>query len=82
MFILSQVSTYEEKERVRYFHDDDTLSLSDLVKNEKMGTAENQNKHFMKMTSKVRYIPRIPLNFGKLVTQSTMIYFSDTASSL
>ncbi|XP_030691859.2 CWF19-like protein 2 isoform X1 [Globicephala melas] len=46
------VSTYEEKERVRYFHDDDTLSLSDLVKNEKMGTAENQNKHFMKMTSK------------------------------
>uniref|UniRef100_A0A8C6BY45 CWF19-like protein 2 n=1 Tax=Monodon monoceros TaxID=40151 RepID=A0A8C6BY45_MONMO len=46
------VSTYEEKERVRYFHDDDILSLNDLVKNEKMGTAENQNKHFMKMTSK------------------------------
>ncbi|XP_061058584.1 CWF19-like protein 2 isoform X2 [Eubalaena glacialis] len=45
-------STYEEKERVRYFHDDDILSLNDLVKNEKMGTAENQNKHFMKMTSK------------------------------
>ncbi|VCW67611.1 unnamed protein product, partial [Gulo gulo] len=46
-------STHEEKERVRYFHDDDNLSLNDLVKNEKMGTAENQNKLFMKMASKV-----------------------------
>uniref|UniRef100_A0A673TZP4 CWF19-like protein 2 n=1 Tax=Suricata suricatta TaxID=37032 RepID=A0A673TZP4_SURSU len=45
-------STHEEKERVRYFHDDDALSLSDLVKNEKMGTAENQNKLFMRMASK------------------------------
>ncbi|XP_048965978.1 CWF19-like protein 2 isoform X2 [Canis lupus dingo] len=46
-------STHEEKERVRYFHDDDNLSLNDLVKNEKMGTAENQNKLFMRMASKV-----------------------------
>ncbi|XP_035120315.3 CWF19-like protein 2 isoform X1 [Callithrix jacchus] len=46
------VSTHEEKERVRYFHDDDHLSLSDLVKNEKMGTAESQNKLFMRMASK------------------------------
>ncbi|KAL4696922.1 hypothetical protein H8959_002620 [Pygathrix nigripes] len=46
------VSTHEEKERVRYFHDDDNLSLNDLVKNEKMGTAENQNKLFMRMASK------------------------------
>ncbi|XP_025749506.1 CWF19-like protein 2 isoform X2 [Callorhinus ursinus] len=45
-------STHEEKERVRYFHDDDHLSLNDLVKNEKMGTAENQNKLFMRMASK------------------------------
>nr|KAF6437358.1 CWF19 like cell cycle control factor 2 [Molossus molossus] len=45
-------STHEEKERVRYFHDDDNLNLNDLVKNEKMGTAENQNKLFMRMASK------------------------------
>ncbi|XP_049634506.1 CWF19-like protein 2 [Suncus etruscus] len=45
-------STHEEKARVRYFHDDDNLSLNDLVKNEKMGTAENQNKLFMRMASK------------------------------
>ncbi|XP_054989670.1 CWF19-like protein 2 isoform X2 [Sorex araneus] len=45
-------STHEEKSRVRYFHDDDDLSLDDLVKNEKMGTAETQNKLFMRMASK------------------------------
>nr|XP_023422032.1 CWF19-like protein 2 [Cavia porcellus] len=47
-----RVSTHEEKQRVRYFHDDDHLSLNDLVKNEKMGTAESQNKLFMRMASK------------------------------
>ncbi|XP_037697238.1 CWF19-like protein 2 isoform X2 [Choloepus didactylus] len=47
-----QVPTHEEKERVRYFHDDDNLSLNDLVKNEKMGTAEDQNRLFMRMASK------------------------------
>ncbi|KAM6172605.1 CWF19-like protein 2 [Erethizon dorsatum] len=47
-----RVSTHEEKERVRYFHDDDHLSLNDLVKNEKMGTTESQNKLFMRMASK------------------------------
>ncbi|XP_075402659.1 CWF19-like protein 2 [Tenrec ecaudatus] len=45
-------STHEEQERVRYFHDDDNLSLNDLVKNEKMGTAGDQNKLFMRMASK------------------------------
>uniref|UniRef100_A0A2K6FFU6 CWF19 like cell cycle control factor 2 n=1 Tax=Propithecus coquereli TaxID=379532 RepID=A0A2K6FFU6_PROCO len=46
------VSTHEEKERVRYFQDEENLSLNDLVKNEKMGTAESQNKLFMRMASK------------------------------
>ncbi|XP_068936462.1 CWF19-like protein 2 [Petaurus breviceps papuanus] len=47
------VTTHIDKERVRYFHDDDDLSLKDLVKNEKMGTAEDQNRTFMKMASKL-----------------------------
>ncbi|XP_036601635.1 CWF19-like protein 2 [Trichosurus vulpecula] len=47
------VTTHIDKERVRYFHDDDDLSLKDLVKNEKMGTAEDQNRAFMKMASKL-----------------------------
>lgn len=47
-----RVSTHEDKERVRYFPDDDHLSLKDLVKNEKIGTDINQNRLFMKMASK------------------------------
>lgn len=49
-----QIATHMDKERVRYFHDDDNLSLKDLVRNEKMRTAEDQNKLFMRMASKVR----------------------------
>ncbi|XP_021236209.1 CWF19-like protein 2 isoform X1 [Numida meleagris] len=46
------VATHVDKERVRYFQDDDSLSLQDLVKNEKMRTAEDQNALFMRMASK------------------------------
>lgn len=46
------VETHEDKERVRYFKDDDNQSLQDLVRKEKMGTAEDQNKLFMRMASK------------------------------
>lgn len=49
-----RVSTHEDKERIRYFPDDDHLSLNDLVRNEKMGTDIDQNRLFMKMASKVR----------------------------
>ncbi|KAM5179709.1 CWF19-like protein 2 isoform 1-T1 [Mantella aurantiaca] len=48
------LETHVDKERVRYFHDDDKQSLHDLVKREKMGTAEDQNKLFMRMASKFR----------------------------
>ncbi|XP_068122987.1 CWF19-like protein 2 [Hyperolius riggenbachi] len=48
------LETHVDKERVRYFHDDDNQSLHDLVKREKMGTAEDQNKLFMRMASKLR----------------------------
>ncbi|KAH0625142.1 hypothetical protein JD844_033292 [Phrynosoma platyrhinos] len=47
-----KITTHVDKERVRYFQDDDNLSLKDLVRNEKMGTAEDQNKLFMRMASK------------------------------
>ncbi|KAM8976477.1 CWF19-like protein 2 [Pelodytes ibericus] len=47
------VTTHVDKERVRYFHDDDNQSLQDLVKREKMGTAEDQNKLYMRMASKL-----------------------------
>ncbi|XP_067146002.1 CWF19-like protein 2 isoform X2 [Apteryx mantelli] len=47
------VTTHIDKERVRYFQDDDRMSLKDLVKNEKMRTAEDQNTLFMRMASKL-----------------------------
>ncbi|XP_061484667.1 CWF19-like protein 2 isoform X2 [Rhineura floridana] len=46
------IATHVDKERVRYFQDDDNLSLKDLVRNEKMRTAEDHNKLFMRMASK------------------------------
>ncbi|NXF51875.1 C19L2 protein, partial [Oceanites oceanicus] len=48
------VATHIDKERVRYFQDDDSMNLKDLVKNEKMRTAEDQNSLFMRMASKLR----------------------------
>ncbi|XP_073518291.1 CWF19-like protein 2 isoform X2 [Phyllobates terribilis] len=48
------VETHVDKERVRYFHDDDNQSLQDLVKREKMGTAEDQNKLYLRMAAKLR----------------------------
>nr|XP_009487457.1 PREDICTED: CWF19-like protein 2 [Pelecanus crispus] len=47
------VPTHIDKERVRYFQDDDSMNLKDLVKNEKMRTAEDQNSLFMRMASKL-----------------------------
>lgn len=64
---------------MRYFHDDDDLSLSDLVKNEKMGTAENQNKLFMRMASKVRSSPGISFSLRSWLLHLAMVYFSDRA---
>ncbi|XP_054061542.1 CWF19-like protein 2 isoform X1 [Rissa tridactyla] len=46
------IPTHVDKERVRYFQDDDSMNLKDLVKNEKMRTAEDQNSLFMRMASK------------------------------
>ncbi|KAM6316826.1 CWF19-like protein 2 [Aegotheles albertisi] len=47
------IPTHIDKERVRYFQDDDSMNLTDLVRNEKMRTAEDQNSLFMRMASKL-----------------------------
>ncbi|KAM6212967.1 CWF19-like protein 2 isoform 2-T2 [Sarcoramphus papa] len=47
------VPTHIDKERVRYFQDDDSMNLKDLIKNEKMRTPEDQNSLFMRMASKL-----------------------------
>ncbi|XP_067842240.1 CWF19-like protein 2 isoform X2 [Heptranchias perlo] len=46
------IETHHEGERIRYFQNDDNLSLQDLVRQEKMTTAEDQNERFSRMASK------------------------------
>uniref|UniRef100_H3ANC0 CWF19-like protein 2 n=1 Tax=Latimeria chalumnae TaxID=7897 RepID=H3ANC0_LATCH len=46
------IGTHTDGERVRYFYDDDKHSLRELVKREKMETAEDQNARFIRMASK------------------------------
>ncbi|XP_055493017.1 CWF19-like protein 2 [Leucoraja erinacea] len=46
------IETHHAGERIRYFQDDDNLSLQDLVRQEKMTTAEDQNERFSRMASK------------------------------
>uniref|UniRef100_A0A4W3K9X3 CWF19-like protein 2 n=1 Tax=Callorhinchus milii TaxID=7868 RepID=A0A4W3K9X3_CALMI len=46
------IETHSEGKRVRYFQDDDNLSLQDLVRKERMSTAEDQNERFTRMASK------------------------------
>uniref|UniRef100_A0A2D4FGS7 CWF19-like protein 2 n=4 Tax=Micrurus TaxID=8634 RepID=A0A2D4FGS7_MICCO len=46
------IPTHVDKERIRYFQDDDNLDLKDLIRNEKMSTSQDQNKLFMRMASK------------------------------
>ncbi|XP_069747349.1 CWF19-like protein 2 isoform X2 [Narcine bancroftii] len=46
------IETHHEGEQIRYFQDDDSLSLQDLVRREKMTTAEDQNERFSRIASK------------------------------
>ncbi|XP_078078167.1 CWF19-like protein 2 [Mustelus asterias] len=46
------IETHHEGERIRYFQDDDNLSLQDLVRQEKMTSAEDQNEKFSRLASK------------------------------
>ncbi|XP_043547765.1 CWF19-like protein 2 isoform X1 [Chiloscyllium plagiosum] len=46
------IETHHEGERIRYFQDDDNLSLRDLVRQEKMTSAEDQNENFSRLASK------------------------------
>ncbi|XP_058884500.1 CWF19-like protein 2 isoform X1 [Acipenser ruthenus] len=47
------VETHRDGERVRYFQDDDNVDLQEMVKREKMGTAEDQNVLYSRMASKL-----------------------------
>ncbi|XP_028656231.2 CWF19-like protein 2 [Erpetoichthys calabaricus] len=47
------IETHRGNERIRYFQDDDNIDLQEMVKQEKMGTAEDQNALYSRLASKL-----------------------------
>lgn len=48
-----QIETHVDGERVRYFQDDDSTGLKEMVRREKMSSAQDQNALYSRMASKV-----------------------------
>ena len=46
----------KDGQRERYFADDDRMELKDLVKQEKMGTAEDSNMMYARLVGRVRFL--------------------------
>ncbi|KAK7171401.1 hypothetical protein R3I93_003872 [Phoxinus phoxinus] len=47
------VETHQDGERVRYFEDDDGMDLREMVRREKMSSAEDQNALYSRMAAKM-----------------------------
>ncbi|XP_073674389.1 CWF19-like protein 2 [Garra rufa] len=47
------IETHQDGERVRYFEDDDGMNLQEMVRREKMSTAEDQNALYSRMAGKM-----------------------------
>ncbi|XP_030745795.1 CWF19-like protein 2 homolog [Sitophilus oryzae] len=47
------VDTHQDKQRSRYFPDDDKYSLQQMFENEKFNNADEQDKEFLKVASKI-----------------------------
>lgn len=50
-----QIETHVAGERVRYFEDDDGMDLREMVRREKMSTAEDQNALYSRMAGRVSF---------------------------
>ncbi|XP_058490698.1 CWF19-like protein 2 [Solea solea] len=48
-----QIETHADGERVRYFQDDDNVGLQEMVRREKMSSAQDQNALYSRMASKM-----------------------------
>uniref|UniRef100_A0A672LPK8 CWF19-like protein 2 n=1 Tax=Sinocyclocheilus grahami TaxID=75366 RepID=A0A672LPK8_SINGR len=48
-----QKATHQDGERVRYFEDDDGMNLQEMVRREKMSSAEDQNALYSRMAAKM-----------------------------
>lgn len=69
VFFCVQIETHQDGERVRYFEDDDGVDLREMVRREKMSTAEDQNALYSRMAGKVSVGPRT----HHITHQSSMI---------
>lgn len=49
-----QIETHVDGQRVRYFQDDDNMGLKEMVRREKMSSAQDQNALYSRMAAKVR----------------------------
>ncbi|KAK9520762.1 hypothetical protein VZT92_020628 [Zoarces viviparus] len=49
----NKIETHVDGERVRYFQDDDNVGLKEMVKREKMSSAQDQNALYSRMASKM-----------------------------
>ncbi|KAI2656484.1 CWF19-like protein 2 [Labeo rohita] len=52
------IETHQDGERVRYFEDDDGMNLQEMVRREKMSSAEDQNALYSRMAAKVSMMGR------------------------
>ncbi|XP_065557202.1 CWF19-like protein 2 [Artemia franciscana] len=50
-----KVPTHQDKQRIRYFGDDEKYSLREMFEREKLGTAEDQNMMFARLAGKVSH---------------------------
>nr|XP_019944229.1 PREDICTED: CWF19-like protein 2 [Paralichthys olivaceus] len=48
-----QIETHADGQRVRYFQDDDNVGLKEMVKREKMSSAQDQNALYSRMAAKM-----------------------------
>ncbi|KAM9801435.1 CWF19-like protein 2 [Neosynchiropus ocellatus] len=49
----TKIETHVDGERVRYFQDDDSMGLQEMVRREKMSTAQDQNALYSRMAAKM-----------------------------
>lgn len=54
LLLPHQIETHVDGERVRYFQDDDSVGLKEMVRREKMSTPQDQTALYSRMASKVR----------------------------
>uniref|UniRef100_A0AAQ5Z3Z3 CWF19-like protein 2 n=1 Tax=Amphiprion ocellaris TaxID=80972 RepID=A0AAQ5Z3Z3_AMPOC len=51
--LSSQIETHADGQRIRYFQDDDSVGLQEMVRREKMSSAQDQNALYSRMASKM-----------------------------